>query len=65
MVASMDSMGIAKTVFVGSSWFTITLNEAVGFTRYDENNDELVKIAETYTGRFEAWPTLNPSDPDS
>ncbi|MBI2423329.1 MAG: amidohydrolase family protein [Candidatus Hydrogenedentes bacterium] len=64
MVASMDTMGIAETVLVGSSWFTITLNEKAGFTRYDENNDELLKIVEAYPGRFEAWPTLSPTDPE-
>ena len=59
----MDAYGVAKSILMGSSWFTITLNERVGFTRYDENNAELVKIAKAYPGRFEAWPTINPNDP--
>jgi len=60
----MDDFGVRKTILVGSSWFTITLNESVGFTRYDENNRELLKLAKAHPGRFEAWPTINPEDPD-
>ncbi|MBI4560309.1 MAG: amidohydrolase family protein [Candidatus Hydrogenedentes bacterium] len=64
LLAAMDQVGIAKTVLVGSSWFTITLNQKVGFTRYDQNNEELLKIVRAYPGRFEAWPTVNPNDPE-
>ncbi len=64
LLAVMDELGIERTVLVGSSWFTITLNEDVGFTRYDENNAALLRIVERYPGRFEAWPTVNPEDPD-
>ncbi|MCD6288278.1 MAG: amidohydrolase family protein [Candidatus Hydrogenedentes bacterium] len=64
LLAAMDSLGIEKTVLFGSSWFTITLNPAVGFTRYDWNNEELLKVVEQHPGRFEAWPTINPTDPD-
>ncbi len=64
LLAVMDALGIERTVLVGSSWFTITLNEDVGFTRYDENNEALLRIVERYPGRFEAWPTVNPEDPD-
>lgn len=64
LLAVMDGLGIERTVLVGSSWFTITLNEDVGFTRYDENNEELLRIVERWPGRFEAWPTVNPEDPD-
>ncbi len=60
---AMERNGMAKTVLMGSSWFTITLQERVGFTRYDENNEELMKIAAAHPDRFEAWPTLDPEDP--
>ena len=60
----MDNFGVGKTILVGSSWFTITLNEAVGFTRYDEMNVELIRIVQKYPERFEAWPTINPNDED-
>jgi len=64
LLSAMDKTGMKKTALLGSSWFTITLNPKVGFTRYDWNNEELMKIIEKYPGRFEAWPTVNPLDPD-
>ncbi|HIJ64452.1 MAG TPA: amidohydrolase family protein [Candidatus Hydrogenedentes bacterium] len=63
LLAAMDRVGIEKTLLMGSSWFTITLNHSVGFTRYDENNEGLLRIVQAYPGRFEAWPTVNPIDP--
>ena len=63
-LAAMDELGIQKVCLMGSSKFTLTLQEHFGFTQYDENNDELIKIIEAYPGRFEAWPTLNPEDPE-
>ena len=65
LLRAMDKYGIAKTVLMGSSWFTITLNWLVGFTRYAWNNEELIKIVNAYPGRFEAWPTVNPHDPNN
>jgi len=64
LIAAMDNLGIQRVALMGSSWFTITLNPSVGFTRYDENNEELLKICEQYPGRFEAWPTVSPTDPE-
>jgi len=61
---AMDQFGIQTMCLMGSSKFTLTLNEPVGFTGYDENNEELLKIVQAYPGRFEAWPTLSPEDPD-
>jgi len=60
----MDELGIRKMCLMGSSEFTLTLDESKGFTGYDRNNEELLKIVNTYPGRFEAWPTVNPLDPD-
>lgn len=63
MLLEMDALGIGKTVLVGSPWFTISLYERAGFTRYDENNAAIVAMARAHPGRFEAWPTVNPQDP--
>lgn len=60
----MDELGIGKMLLMGSSSFTLTLDEKVGFTNYDTNNEELLKIAKAYPGRFEAWPTISPDDPE-
>ncbi len=60
----MDKLGIGKMCLMGSSKFTLTLDEKYGFTGYDENNEELLKIVQQYPGRFEAWPTVNPLDPE-
>jgi len=62
-LAAMDQNGIGKTVLLGSSHFTITLNPRVGFTRYDEYNENMLQIALAHPDRFEAWPTVNPLDP--
>jgi predicted TIM-barrel fold metal-dependent hydrolase len=62
--AVMDELGIGKTLLFGSSWFTITLNPDHGFTRYDENNAAIMRIYGADPERFEAWPTLDPRDPD-
>lgn len=59
----MDLLGIEKMVLMGSSNFTLTLNQSVGFTGYDENNEQLMEICEKYPDRFEAWPTVSPTDP--
>lgn len=59
----MDSLGIESTVLLGSSLFTLTLDYRYGFTGYDENNDEILRIQARAPDRFEAWPTLNPDDP--
>ena len=63
LIESMAKNGMEKTVLMGSSWFTITLRERVGFTRYDWNNEELMKIAAEHPNHFEAWPTIDPKDP--
>jgi len=63
LLKAMDRLGIQRVALMASSYFTLTLNPAVGFTRYDENNEELLKICEKYPGRFEAWPTTEPHDP--
>ncbi|MDJ0864538.1 MAG: amidohydrolase family protein [Myxococcota bacterium] len=61
----MDELGISKTLLMGSARFTITLRPKDGFTRYDENNAAIVGIAAAEPGRFEAWPTIDPRDPEN
>ena len=63
VLAAMDAVGISKTCLMGSSLFTLTLTPNAGFTKTDENNEELMKIREQYPGRFEVWPTMDPLDP--
>ena len=60
----MDRHGIAKTVLMGSSWVTITLSQREGFSRWEWNNEQLLDIVDHHPDRFEAWVTLDPTDPD-
>ncbi len=64
LLEAMNRTGVKTTLLMGSSWFTVTMNQRDGFTRVPWNNEQLLKIVEKYPGRFEAWPTLNPLDPD-
>lgn len=63
LLTMMDQNGMAKSCLMGSSRFTLTLNESVGFTDYDENNELLLKMQLAHPGRLEAWPTIDPHDP--
>lgn len=63
LLAEMDALGFQKTILLGSPWFTIALYERAGFTRYDENNAAILAMAKAHPDRFEAWPTVNPTDP--
>ncbi len=58
----MDQYGVGKTLLMGSSWFTMTLQESDGFTKYDEINEAILEVALAHPGRFDAWPTINPRD---
>jgi predicted TIM-barrel fold metal-dependent hydrolase len=64
LLRSMDLAGIERVVVLGSSAFTITSNYRRGFTRYDQNNRAIIAAAVAHPDRIEAWPTLNPLDPD-
>ncbi|MBU0577264.1 amidohydrolase family protein [Patescibacteria group bacterium] len=59
------NLGIEKTVLLPSPWETITLNGAQSFTRYRENVDEILKIAETYPDDFIPLCTISPLDDDA
>lgn len=60
----MDANGMAKTCLMGSSRFTLTLKESVGFTDYDANNEALLRMQLAHPDRLEAWPTIDPHDPE-
>lgn len=64
LLAAMDAVGIRKTILVGSPLFTFTLNPTTRFAGYTTNNDMLLKATGMHPDRFEAWPTLDPEDPD-
>jgi len=64
LLTMMDTNGIKTSCLMGSSRFTLTLNESVGFTDYDANNEALLKIAQDMPDRFEAYPTIDPLDPE-
>ncbi len=59
----MDTLGIGKMCLMGSSKFTLTLDEKYGFTELDANNDALLRTVRAYPGRFEAWAAIDPADP--
>jgi len=61
---AMNRLGIGKMCLMGISKFTLTAKEEDGFTEVDKNNEELMKIARAYPDRFEAWPAVDPLDPD-
>jgi predicted TIM-barrel fold metal-dependent hydrolase len=65
LLEAMDALDIERTVLLGSSLFTLTLDPRYGFTGYDENNEELLRIQSWAPDRFEAWPTLSPTDPEN
>jgi hypothetical protein len=62
LLRTMDRVGIERVVILGSSAFTITSNYRFGFTRYHENNQEILAAARAHPDRVEAWPTLDPLD---
>jgi len=61
LLEAMDRQGISKTVLVGSPRATLFPSERE-FTRYDENNQELLRIAREHPGRFIVFVTIDPAD---
>jgi predicted TIM-barrel fold metal-dependent hydrolase len=58
-------LDIEKTILLVSPIETITLNGSKSFTRYRENADEILKIAEEFPGRFLPFCTVSPADTDA
>ena len=60
----MEDCQIKKMVLLGTAKYTIYLNPKYGFSEYDENNEEIIKISNKYPGKFIALCTINPLDAD-
>ena len=57
-IAAMDRAGVSTTVMVGSPDATFFLNAEGPFNKYDDNNEELLKLVDEYPDRFIAFPTI-------
>jgi predicted TIM-barrel fold metal-dependent hydrolase len=64
LLAAMKSAGIRKTVLLGSPSFTFTLDPRTGFAGYAANNEMLLQAAAQHPDSLEAWPTIDPEDPN-
>jgi len=60
----MAECQIEKMVLLGTSKFTFYLNPKYGFSEYDKNNEEIIKISKDYPDKFIALCTINPHDED-
>ncbi|HLP79727.1 MAG TPA: amidohydrolase family protein [Acidobacteriota bacterium] len=63
LLVAMDANEIATVILVGSP--RQTLFSGVGFTEYDENNEQILTLVKKYPGRFKAFVTINPRDEDA
>jgi predicted TIM-barrel fold metal-dependent hydrolase len=57
-IKAMDQAGVSSTIVVGSPDATFILKPSGRFNKYDENNEELMKMVDTYPDRFIAFPTI-------
>ena len=57
-INAMDIAGISTTVMLGSPDATFWLHPEGPFNKYDENNEELLKLVYKYPDRFIAFPTV-------
>lgn len=62
LVLAMAKMDIDRTVLIPSPIETLTLNGDQTFTRYEENIDEILKIAKKYPDKFIPFCTISPAD---
>jgi len=60
LLAAMDYTHTRSVTVMGSSMFTFTLKPTDGFTRYQENNLELLRLKARFPDRLQIWPTLDP-----
>jgi len=60
----MEDCQMEKMVFLGTTKFTFYLNPNYGYTEYDENNEEIIKMCKEYPDKFLALATINPHDED-
>jgi predicted TIM-barrel fold metal-dependent hydrolase len=55
---AMDRVGVSTTIILGSPDATYILKPSGRFNKYDENNEELMKMVDKYPDRFIAFPTI-------
>jgi predicted TIM-barrel fold metal-dependent hydrolase len=55
---AMDRVGVSTTVILGSPDATYILKPSGRFNKYDESNEELMKMVDKYPDRFIAFPTI-------
>ncbi|OVE81131.1 hypothetical protein BVY03_04385, partial [bacterium K02(2017)] len=58
----MDELNIKQTVLMGTSIYTITLDQKYGFEKFKENNELIISLANKYPKRFIAFPTIKPDE---
>ena len=62
LIRFMDQFGIERTALMGTSIYTLTLNNKYGFEEYKENNEEILRLANKYPKRLIAMPTIFPPE---
>lgn len=61
----MDKLEISKTVLAGAPEETIFFTpDKKGFSKYDENNAQILEVKSKYPDRFMVFCTINPTDDD-
>jgi predicted TIM-barrel fold metal-dependent hydrolase len=60
-----SELDIGQTALLASPIETLTLSGNKSFTRYRENADEILKMAEEFPGRFLTFCTVSPLDADA
>lgn len=64
LMSAMDAASIWPIGLMGSPIETIVLNGSTTFTKYDKNNEELLKIVNSNPDRFFAFCAVDPRDSD-
>ena len=62
LIKYMDEFGIERVALMGTSIYTLTLNDKYGFEQYKENNEEIIRLANKYPKRLIAFPTIFPPE---
>ncbi|HAU40040.1 MAG: hypothetical protein UV80_C0005G0044 [Candidatus Peregrinibacteria bacterium GW2011_GWF2_43_17] len=64
LVSVMDAVNISQTVLVGSPEELLNYTGEQGFSSIEENNEEILSIANEYDERFYAFCAIDPDDAD-
>jgi len=62
LIKAMGNLGIKKTILIPSPIETLTMNGRSTFTKYIDNNNEILKIAKKYPDNFIPFCTISPND---